>query len=313
MKVSVIIPCFNVEKYILECVESVENQTFKDCEIICVDDGSDDETLTILKQLQVISSVPFKIYTQKNLGAPSARNQGLRLAQGEYIQFLDADDMIKPKKIEVQINLAENNDCPELIVGSYQRKNLDSELIKVASYASAEDYNVWLQLMKTDLGITSSNLFLSRPFLEGLKWSENLKSSQEYDLMFRLLKGGARVAYDESQNTIIRERSSGSISQINVAEKWGRYVELRGDILNYCKESKESVSEDLLQSMFVAIRMLYPYDPDGAVRYFNEHIPKNFVPKISASITRGYVQSYRLLGFEQTEKLKEFIRPNKAG
>ena len=67
MRVSVIIPCFNVEKYISECLESVRNQSYPDLEIICVDDGSVDQTLSILEDFRKSISLPFKIISQKNL------------------------------------------------------------------------------------------------------------------------------------------------------------------------------------------------------------------------------------------------------
>ncbi|MEM9052269.1 MAG: glycosyltransferase, partial [Bacteroidota bacterium] len=246
-------------------------------------------------------------------GAPSARNQGVQKCDGDYIQFLDADDIIKPEKIEAQIELAEKSDYPELVVGSYKRENANKKVVKTCKYSDSKNYHIWLQLMQTDLGITSSNLFKASSFRKGLKWNESLKSSQEYDLMFHLLKNGARVAYDDAQNTIIRERSSGSISQVHLSEKWERYVKLRADILKYRIESKDPQVESLLQSMFIAIRMLYPYNPISALNYYFENIPKNFIPATSASITKGYVKSYRLLGFEKTEKLRGVIRANKAG
>ena len=77
MKVSVIIPCFNVEQYIVECIDSVQFQTHKDLDIVCVDDGSTDKTGTLLRELQQTSSHPFQIISKENGGAPSARNRGI--------------------------------------------------------------------------------------------------------------------------------------------------------------------------------------------------------------------------------------------
>ena len=98
-KVSVIIPVYNSEKYISECLDSVLNQTFKDIEIICIDDGSTDKSFNILNRYN-IKEKRITLLTQKNLGQSVARNKALEIAQGEYIYFLDSDDYIEPNLIE---------------------------------------------------------------------------------------------------------------------------------------------------------------------------------------------------------------------
>ena len=94
-KVSVIVPCFNVEKYITECLESLINQKLKDIEILCINDHSTDETLSILKKYELQYSDKIKVLNLENKrGCSAARNSGLKEAQGEYIGFVDADDLI---------------------------------------------------------------------------------------------------------------------------------------------------------------------------------------------------------------------------
>ena len=92
-KVSVIIPVYNVEEYLRECLDSVVNQTLKEIEIICVDDGSTDNSLEILKEYAKKDS-RITVITQQNLHAGVARNAGLAVARGEYVHFLDSDDWI---------------------------------------------------------------------------------------------------------------------------------------------------------------------------------------------------------------------------
>ena len=94
MKFSVIIPCYNVEKYIENTVKTVLNQTYKDFEIILIDDGSKDSTLAILNHLKETDD-KIKVFTQPNKGVSYTRNRGIDIAKGEYIYFLDADDEIK--------------------------------------------------------------------------------------------------------------------------------------------------------------------------------------------------------------------------
>ena len=93
VEISVIIPVYNAEKYLRECLDSVCSQTFKDLEIICVDDGSTDSTSDILKEYRKNDS-RIEIITQENRGAGASRNAALRHASGEYVYFMDSDDYL---------------------------------------------------------------------------------------------------------------------------------------------------------------------------------------------------------------------------
>ncbi len=99
MKVSIIIPVYNMEKYLDECLESVVNQTLKNIEIICINDGSTDKSLDILRKYEKKYS-NIMVINQENLGVGNARNVGLKLAKGEYIFFLDSDDYIEFDALE---------------------------------------------------------------------------------------------------------------------------------------------------------------------------------------------------------------------
>ena len=88
IKVSVIVPVYNVEKYLRECLESLVNQTLKEIEIICINDGSEDSSLEILNEYASKDS-RFVIINQENCGQSVARNKGLDVAKGEYIGFVD--------------------------------------------------------------------------------------------------------------------------------------------------------------------------------------------------------------------------------
>jgi glycosyltransferase involved in cell wall biosynthesis len=106
MKISIITPCYNAEPYIARTIQSVQNQTITDWEMIIVDDGSNDNSADIIKDF-ASKDARIKLFQKENGGSASARNMGLALAQGEFIQFLDADDTIEPTKIERQITLME--------------------------------------------------------------------------------------------------------------------------------------------------------------------------------------------------------------
>ena len=120
IKVSVIIPVYNVEDYLGMCLDSVCNQTLKDIEIICIDDGSTDKSPEILKKYAEKDS-RVKIITQKNSGQAVSRNIGIKKAQGEYIAFVDSDDFINKEMFEKLYIKAKDN-------------NLDVSMCKIATY-----------------------------------------------------------------------------------------------------------------------------------------------------------------------------------
>lgn len=109
-KVSIIIPVFNTEKFLEECLLSIQKQTFSDYEVICIDDGSSDNSLYLLESLRG-NDIRIKVLNQMNCGAGLARNLGLQTAKGKYVIFLDSDDCFDSRLIEKMVYCAEANDA----------------------------------------------------------------------------------------------------------------------------------------------------------------------------------------------------------
>lgn len=147
VKVSVIIPVYNVEKYLEECLESVVNQTLSDIEIICIDDGSADKSFEILQQYAEKDS-RIKIFKQENQGAAAARNNGLDKAIGDYLYFLDSDDYIKSDCLEKMYNkiTLENSDIcvcqSETLLDSEQKIKVGG-VSKIKKVSDRNKFNVY--------------------------------------------------------------------------------------------------------------------------------------------------------------------------
>lgn len=125
VKVSVVIPVYNVEKYLNECVDSVLNQTYSSYEIILVDDGSTDSSGSICDSY-VIKDSRIRVFHKANGGLSSARNAGLEIAVGKYVYFLDSDDYISDQTLEKLVEVAEKD-------------NSDIVFFDAVSFADAED------------------------------------------------------------------------------------------------------------------------------------------------------------------------------
>ena len=111
-KVSVITPIYNADKYLESTLESVFNQTYKNLEIVLVDDCSTDTSKAIIEKFMCKHSEIIYYCQPKNMGAGAARNKALELATGQYVAFLDSDDLWLPEKTEKQIQLMKKKNSP---------------------------------------------------------------------------------------------------------------------------------------------------------------------------------------------------------
>ena len=133
-KISVIIAVYNVEKYLRQCLDSVVNQTLKDIEIICIDDGSTDNSPKILERY-ANKDDRIKIITQQNQGQSVARNKGIEVAKGKYISFQDSDDVWLPQKLEKQITKAIETNADVIIAvmsGNFMQRGVPASFDKWA-------------------------------------------------------------------------------------------------------------------------------------------------------------------------------------
>lgn len=164
LNISIIIPVYNVEDYLPQCLNSVLAQTFTDFEVICVNDGATDNSAGVLAAYSALDS-RIKIINQDNRGLSAARNRGLQEASGRYVYFLDSDDCIHPQLLEICYFFAEHYQA-DLVNFCYESfKGTDFPLFK--NYSSVEDipftleaeplfsknvnYNVWSKFYRRSL------------------------------------------------------------------------------------------------------------------------------------------------------------------
>lgn len=141
IKVSIIVPVFNTEKYLTRCLESLINQTLKDIEIICINDGSSDNSCNILEEYRKIDN-RITVINQINSGQSVARNKGLEVAKGEYVGFVDSDDWVDLNFYEKLYNSAENNNADIAAAGIIKlNKFKRTNHLKISKEIVTDDVN----------------------------------------------------------------------------------------------------------------------------------------------------------------------------
>lgn len=198
-RVSVIVPVYNVEAYLTECVESILNQSLKDLELILIDDGSPDSCGKICDEYSAKDS-RVRVIHQENHGVSYARNAGLNIATGDYIGFVDPDDYIAPDMFETMLSAAEENDCNIAICG-FTNCRENGELIDKSSVPagvfSKEKLILSIYGMPNRFHGSMCNKIFSRNILDGLLFDETVAIGEDWLLLYDCyLKTEKAVAVD---------------------------------------------------------------------------------------------------------------------
>lgn len=232
---AVVIPVYNREKVIARAVQSVQNQTFKDWELIIIDDGSVDGTAMVVKSFLTDSRI--KYIWQENKGAQAARNHGLSLAKGEYICFLDSDDELLPDFM-AEMLAAYQSDASAGCVYCWTGMQMPDGFM-VARKDSLEG-DIYAAALAQGYITSPSFMTMRRSCFERIgPWDESLKSSQDDDICFRLAKffryklirkvlAIYHADYEGNENRI-------GASELRVAQGWLRlWQKFEDEVVEQC-------------------------------------------------------------------------------
>lgn len=179
--VTVIVPCYNQSKYLPFTLESILNQSYQNWECIIIDDGSPDNTEDIAK-IWCNKDKRFNYILQKNLGVSAARNKGISIANGDYVQFLDADDQLEVEKFEHQVHFLEQNPLVDIIYGT-SRYFFDGNNQLFATHFKGfspaielhyqdDNHNQLTVINTTNISTICATLYRKRIFVDGLKFRD---------------------------------------------------------------------------------------------------------------------------------------------
>lgn len=280
--VSIVLPIYNVEKYLDRCIESVINQTYRNLEILLVDDGSPDDCPQKCEEWAKKDG-RIKVIHKANAGLGYARNTGIENASGEYICFFDSDDYIDPSTIEKAYNTAQKNNSDMVLFGHYD-VNAQGKIVRTyiptidkESYVSSEVQEVLLPDLVSDNPATgkSTNLWLSACFcMYSMKLilESNWRFASERDIISEDVYSLLRLYRNVKKVTIIPEafyyycENSTSLTHTYKADRFDRIKRFYNacidacDELNYIDEVKKRFSDPFISNTIAAMKMIIQAD-----------------------------------------------------
>jgi glycosyltransferase involved in cell wall biosynthesis len=219
--VSILIPAYNSAEWIAETIHSAIGQTWPHKEIIVVDDGSTDRTAEVARRF---ASKAVTVVSTKNQGAAAARNHALQLSQGEYIQWLDADDLLAPDKIERQLAALRESDSKRVLLSSaWAFFNYRTNRARFTSTLLWHDLSPveWLQRkMDNNLHMQTATWLTSRELAEAAgPWDKRLLSDDDGEYFCRVLLASERTRFVSEAKVFYRITQSSRLSHIGASDR----------------------------------------------------------------------------------------------
>jgi glycosyltransferase involved in cell wall biosynthesis len=247
--VSVIIPCFNSEKWIEFTLDSVSQQSYKNIEIIIVDDGSTDDTGTIINNY----SSEIKYIYKNNEGPSAARNTGLKIAKGEYIAFLDSDDLWDHEKVKKQVDYMDNHKEIALVFNNVNVINEENKIQYITNKKVPINKNELIRdLYLGKIGMNTPTIMIRSSVLEEVTgFEESLKRREDHYLMMEIADKFP-VYFMEDSLTSVRVNSK-SISRTTkpdeLLELYSPFLEKTVEKFPFLKEYKNTAYSRIYNSI----------------------------------------------------------------
>lgn len=267
-KISVIVPIYNNEKYLKECIESIIEQSYMETEIILVDDGSTDKCPQICDEYAKKSN-KIKVIHKKNGGVSSARNNGIAEATGEWISFVDSDDWIEPTYLEEMINAANKNKADIALCG-YKRVASNDEKICWSNYnkvITSKEYLINCLNPQTGFGFCHMKL-IKKDKIQNIKFDEKLKVGEDALFNIELSKNVETAVYVNKYLYNYRINMSSAVKKFD-KDYPEKYIKSMKKISNYIEKNTEN-NNDIQQNLydFIAFHVLliavnYCYNPEN--------------------------------------------------
>jgi glycosyltransferase involved in cell wall biosynthesis len=304
--VSIVIPCFNAQRWISEAIESCLRQTYSPLEIIVIDDGSTDQSL---ERVQAFRG-RIRWESQARSGGCHARNRGCALSSGDYIQFLDADDYLLPGKIEQQVAVCETTGA-DVVYGDWRHQHHladgSSSLEDVAISGKQEDV---LEALLSGWWVASHALLFRRWVVDkATGWDESLQAAQDRDFFISAVLAGATIRYAPGCGAVYRRYGNVTVGTANLP-RWlaahARVLEKSEARLAAAGRLCDRYRLALARSYFALARSFYDLDRAAHRKYLRKVLA--LAPGFRPAESPFYNMAQRFFGFAIAEKFASLKR-----
>ncbi|MEP7341835.1 MAG: glycosyltransferase [Acidobacteriota bacterium] len=306
--VSILIPCYNAERWVAQAIESVLAQTWPEKEVIVVDDGSTDGSLEIIKRFDG----QIRWESGPNRGGNVTRNRLLELATGEWVQYLDADDYLLPDKITKQMEfLAEQPDA-DIVFGPVILEHWSETGARREVLPIPEPHDPWVLLARWYLPQTGSPLWRQHAILDVKVWKPEQPCCQEHELYLRLLMAGKRFSYCPDAGAVYRQWGEHTVCKRDKPEVYRQRLEIEQRAEDFLLASGQLTTARrwaINQARFEMARLVWQYDPQTATEIMETALRSDpgFIPSGDAA-PAFYRLLFRLMGFRLTEAMAGWRR-----
>jgi len=312
VKVSILIPCFNAERWVAQAIMSALAQTWPAKEIIVVDDGSTDGSLDVIKSF----GDRIRWETGPNRGGNAARNRLLELARGEWLQYLDADDYLLPDKVALQMEFLAAHPATDVVFGPVSMEHCSKDGTQREVLPIPEPHDPWILLARWYLPQTGAPLWRKPAVMEVGGWKNDQPCCQEHELYLRLLMAGKRFDYCASNGAIYRQWGEHTVCKRDKPEVRRRRSEIELQAENYLRTRGELTSSRhwaINMARFEMARMAWQVSREEAITIMKgvRHSMPDFRPAGDAAPAR-YQMFYRAFGFRAAETLASWLRPTRT-
>jgi glycosyltransferase involved in cell wall biosynthesis len=310
-KISILIPCFNAEHWIAQAIRSALAQTWENKEVIVVDDGSTDRSLEIIQSF----GDAIRIETGPNRGGNVARNRLLQLSEGEWVQFLDADDYLLPRKIERQLSEVPSGPAVDVLYSPTIFEYWEmSRFLREESEPMLDQHDPWIELVRWMLPQTGGMLFRRSALVDVGGWKPSQRCCQECELYFRLLAAEKSFQFCPSPGAVYRFWSTQTVCNRDPLLTLKTRLAIVHDAEGHLQKNGALSDERRAAIAFTRIecaRSLYRLDRQEAmsVAAMTEHSFPRFKLPPASCFPRSYRWAHQLAGFWIAEKTADLIRP----
>jgi glycosyltransferase involved in cell wall biosynthesis len=259
MFVSILIPCYNAERWIGKAIESALAQTWPSKEIVVVDDGSTDGSVDVIRRYagQIIWEAGI------NRGGGAARNRLLALSSGQWLQYLDADDYLKCDKIAAQARFIEQNPDTDIVYGPVIFEHWNGTDVREELVPIPQPNDDWVLLASWQMPQTGSPLWRKQAIVDVGGWKVDQPCCQEHELYLRLLTNEKRFRYFDSTGAVYRQWSDDTVCKRNIGEVHRRRLMIEAaaeDHLHETGQLSAARRNAINQARFEIARGAWQYD-----------------------------------------------------